>query len=245
MRKRYVDSRGFTLIEIVIVIVVICIIATVMMRQMNETIETARYEQTKREMQQIVRAMVGNPDTYTSGTRVDFGYVGDVGALPPNLDALVTRPGGYATWNGPYLTGSFESQGHKRDAWGVLYTYTDTLLRSTGSGGNIDKLIAASNAVLTSNTISGYISDANREAPRGTYADSVVVSLVHPDGLAALAVAATTPNGDGHFTLSGIPIGNHTLKVVFTPESDTMTYQITVLPGKDVNLEIVFPADLW
>ena len=71
-------------------------------------------------MEMLARAIVGNPSLTQNGARSDFGYVGDVGAFPPNLQALYQSPGGYATWDGPYVTTSFavDSTGFKTDAWG-------------------------------------------------------------------------------------------------------------------------------
>ena len=100
---RETSRRGFTLVEVVIVIILLGIIAAVAVGRLTTSLETARVEQTKAEMQALARAIVGNPDVYSRGARTDFGYVGDIGALPFSLDNLVTNPG-YASWNGPYLT---------------------------------------------------------------------------------------------------------------------------------------------
>jgi len=159
------DKRGFTLIELVIVIILVGILATIATRKMSVSIETAQYEQTKKELDQLARAIVGNPEVFVNGARADFGYVGDVGALPPNLDALVQNPGGYATWDGPYMATGFESDGFKKDAWDVNYVYTDTLIRSTGSGSNIDKLFANSSADLLNNVVEGVVVDAGNAMP--------------------------------------------------------------------------------
>ena len=101
--------------------------------------ETARIEATKTQLDAIARAILGNPLIYSNGTRSDFGYVGDIGSLPPDLDALAFNPG-YSTWNGPYIKGAFESGDYQKDGWNTVILYSDTLLRSTGSGSNIDKI---------------------------------------------------------------------------------------------------------
>lgn len=123
---------GFTLIEVVITIIILGILSGVAVRQLSSTVATAQYEQTKLEMEALSQAIVGNPLAYSAGTRVDFGYVGDVGALPPNLDALVQNPGGYATWKGPYISRGKTDTDFKLDGWGVAYQLQDSLIRSTG-----------------------------------------------------------------------------------------------------------------
>jgi general secretion pathway protein G len=239
------NIRGFTLIELIIVIILVGVLATIATRKMSVSIETAQYEQTKKELDQLARAIVGNPEVYVNGARADFGYVGDVGALPPNLDALVQNPGGYATWDGPYMATGFESDGFKKDAWDVNYVYTDTLIRSTGSGSNIDKLFANSSADLLNNVVEGVVVDAGSTIPGADYKDSLVIRLFYPDGSGGTTTALTNPNAKGNFSFSNVPIGAHTLSVIYLPDTDTVSYALSFNPGRVVKLSVVFPADLW
>jgi prepilin-type N-terminal cleavage/methylation domain-containing protein len=126
-------QAGFTLIEMVVVIVIMGILASVAIKQVVTSVDTAKYDQTEQELDQLAFAIRGNPSAYGQGTRTDFGYVGDVGAFPPNLDALVQNPGGYSTWKGPYIDRGIGSTDFKTDGWGTTYTLTDTLIRSSGS----------------------------------------------------------------------------------------------------------------
>lgn len=254
--KKLLTMSGFTLTELVIVIVIIGIIGTVALREMLASIDDARFEQTRSELDQLAFAIVGNPALHTSGARSDFGYVGDVGALPPDLNALVANPGGFSTWDGPYIIagagpGDNPSLGsHLSDAWNVAYTYpvvtgSGVAIRSSGSAVDIDRVIAPAASDLLSNTVSGFITDANRQPPGPVYRDSVAVLLTYPDGAGSMTTAGVMPSADGSFGFSGIPVGNHTLRIVYVPSADTTAYSVCVTPGSEVKLDVAAPMDLW
>ena len=244
MRHVIQNSYGFTLIEIVLVVIILGIIATIATMNFSTTVDTMKQEATLTEMDAIAKAIAGNPQIVSDGARTDFGYVGDVGALPANLDVLVNNPG-YATWHGPYLESGFSTDDFKRDGWNAYYTITDTVIRSTGSGVSIDKVFAPSKAALLSNIVAGYISDANGNYPTATFSDSIVIQMTCPDGLGSMITTTTSPDIRGYFTFSNTPIGNHTVKVIYIPDHDTASYSIAVYPGHNTDLQITFPADLW
>jgi len=238
------SQDGFTLIELVMVIIIISILAGIGTMKMMSYIETSKYEATRSELRELSLAIAGNAAIDADGARTDFGYVGDIGALPPDLDALAADPG-YATWDGPYIGGNFESDDFKRDAWNAVYIYTDTLLRSVGSGINIDRVFAATTASLLDNTISGYILDANLNMPGNIYDDSLIIDLLYPNGAGSMTTASINPDVNGGFLFTGIPVGNHLLQVIYIPDSDTVEYPISVTPGSGTYIDIIFPADLW
>lgn len=238
------NNDGFTLIELVLVIIIIGILAGVATMKMTSSIETSKFEATRSELNQLATAIVGNITPEAKGARTDFGYVGDIGALPPNLDALAVNPG-YATWNGPYIHDNNGSDDYKKDAWGVEYIYVNTMLRSLGSGANIDKVFSASSVDLLNNTVFGYLLDADINMPGTQYKDSLEINLMFPDGAGNITMTSINPDANGNFIFTGIPIGNHTLQVIYIPDSDTATYAISVLPGRTSRLEITFMADLW
>jgi len=244
MIKNLFNHNGFTLIELVMVIAIIGIISAVATVQMMPSLETARIEATKSEMQALAYAIVGNPDVYSDGARSDFGYVGDIGALPPNLDALTVNPG-FATWDGPYIKSDMNSDDFKKDGWDVAYTYIDTLLRSTGSGTNIDKVFSSQTSALVSNSVSGYIIDADDKMPGPIYRDSLLIRLIFPNGSGGINTTTINPGANGDFSFTGIPVGNHSLQAIYIPDSDTVTFNICVLPATDCKIAIHFPADLW
>ncbi len=243
--KRLNNKRGFTLIELVIVVLILGVLATVATRQMLGTIEDARFSQTEKEMEQLALAITGNPALYSDGTRTDFGFVGDVGTLPPDLNALVANTGGWATWDGPYIDAGSGPSGHLSDAWGVAYTFTGSLIRSTGSGTTLEKIVIEDSAELTANTVAGFVTDADRQAPAPPYDDSVQIQLLYPDGAGGITVVTTLPFNDGSFSFSGVPLGNHTLRTIYLPDADTTRINVTVLPGRVTRLDISLTADLW
>ncbi len=238
------SQSGFTMIELIMVIIIIGIMAGVATMKMSNTIETSRYEATRAELIELTRSIVGNAAIDAGGARSDFGYVGDIGALPSSLNDLAVNPG-LATWDGPYISGNIESGDFGRDAWNANYLYMDTLLRSVGSGMNIDRVFASKSADLLNNSVSGYLLDADINMPGNTYDDSLIISLIYPDGSGGLATSSINPNADGSFRFSGIPIGNHLMRVVYIPDSDTVEYELCVNPGSGTYIDVVFPADLW
>jgi len=157
----------------------------------------------------------------------------------------VQNPGGYATWDGPYMATGYESDGFKKDAWDVNYVYTDTLIRSTGSGSNIDKLFANSSADLLTNVVEGIVVDAGSAMPGAVYKDSLGIRLFYPDGSGGTTTALTNPDAKGNFSFSNVPIGAPRLTLIYLPDSDTVSYNVSINPGSVVKLSIVFPADLW
>ncbi|MEE8149065.1 MAG: prepilin-type N-terminal cleavage/methylation domain-containing protein [candidate division Zixibacteria bacterium] len=236
------SNSGFTLIELIIIIIIIGIVSAVAMVNMSSSFDTARHEHTKAELDALAFAIVGNPALYTNGARSDFGYVGDIGNLPPDLTALVSNPGGYATWDGPYIE---SGAGYNQDGWGTNYLYSGTTIRSTGSGANIDKMVAASSLSLLSNTVTGYIVDASSTMPGAVYKDSLALRLTFPDGSGAMTTAVTTVDRKGNFSFSGIPIGNHRLTAVYLPDNDSTTISVSITPASVTKIDIVFPHDLW
>lgn len=245
MSGQKMNINGFTLIELVIVIVVIGILASLAVRSGFESAEDAKFESTLHEMESIGRAIVGDPDLYNSGKRTSFGYVGDVGALPSSLDDLVSGPGGFASWNGPYLTAA-GTDDHKLDAWGQLYNYSGGVtLISSGSGSNITKSFGSAVADFTNNTVRGTILDAQNIPPGPVYKDSVIVTIRYPDGAGGTTSLSAFPDNSGAYSFAGLPIGNHTLSAVYVPANDTVTRIISVPPKSIVTANTKFGVALW
>jgi prepilin-type N-terminal cleavage/methylation domain-containing protein len=242
------NNRGYSMIELVLVIVIIGILATVAMQSLGRSAENRRFDLTVEEMDRIVRAIAGDERLVSSGYRTDFGYIGDVGALPPDLDALVANPGGYSTWKGPYLSGDFveNSDDHKTDAWNAPYSYGGGVtVASTGGGSSITKRFASRVADLVSNTVTGFVRDA-RGTPPGDSASNVTVTLFYPDGGGSITSSSTSPSRSGEFAFTGIvPMGLRRLRAVVSGVDDTTSKYVVVNPGSITLTELRFPSDIW
>jgi prepilin-type N-terminal cleavage/methylation domain-containing protein len=242
-------QNGYTLIEIVIVIIIIGILAAVAMKSMGGSINVSRTEETMAEMQQLAWAIAGNPNLISGGARTDFGYIGDIGALPPDWDALVTNPG-YATWDGPYIQDEFSGGGgdyeFKLDAWGTQYTPpTGNTFSSTGGPSILTRKIANSTADLLNNNVTVSIVDLDGTPPDVVYRDSVKVLVTYPDGSGGTTTVTAYPASDGLARFNSIPIGIHTLRMIYIPANDTIRRQVVVNPGQDYYADLQHFEDIW
>lgn len=134
-------NDGFTLVEIVIVIVVLGIIASIAIAAIGDFIDESRIAATKSEMQEIKKAIVGDPQIAAGGKHISRGFLGDCGFVPERLQDLITRPDSVPAynkfeqtgWNGPYVD-SADGE-YLTDAWGSAYVY-DPVARSLVSNGS-------------------------------------------------------------------------------------------------------------
>jgi general secretion pathway protein G len=107
LRRR--RSRGFTLMEVLLVVAILIILAGLATVAITRTYGGARKNAAKLDINTLSQTM----DAY---------YL-DIGSYPPTLEGLVTLPDGLANpakWNGPYL-----QKGLPVDPWGNQYQYTN------------------------------------------------------------------------------------------------------------------------
>lgn len=145
MNSKVSESRGFTLIELIIIIVVLGIISTVAVAKYSDFLNESKVQSAKTEMAELKKAIVGNPSAVAGGRYSDVGFEGDVGHPPAALVDLVRKPDTVAEynaiarlgWHGPYIDSS--GGDYLKDAWGVNYVYSAATrsITSTGSGTNI------------------------------------------------------------------------------------------------------------
>ena len=98
-------SRGFTILEIVIVFILLAGIMAFIGPKIFEQMGRAKSSEAKIRIQQLV----GQIELYRL----------EVGKYPENLQALVRQPAGVDKWGGPYA-----KDADLKDAWGNDYRYT-------------------------------------------------------------------------------------------------------------------------
>jgi type II secretory pathway pseudopilin PulG len=244
---RAARTKGISLIEVTIIIITVGILASLAMRSLTSILKDSKTVETEREMDMLAKAIAGDPSimAVAGGVRSDFGYVGDVGALPDDLEDLVTSPG-YGTWNGPYLPPDFnrETDDYKKDAWGTDYSYSGgVIITSTGSGSDIVKRFAENVSDLLANEVTGIIRDANDSLASADYTADLDIIIIYPNGTGGLDTVTCHPADTGWFTFTSIPIGKHLLHAVYTPDADTLTRYATVTPRQSSVHPIRFKFD--
>ena len=142
-----VNDKGFTLIELIVVLILLSILAAVAAPRFLDLINPSKENVTKYRLEELKKAIVGNPDVVAAGTYSARGFRGDVGSFPVALTDLVSQ-GGYPVWNrytrkgwnGPYVDASAGQ--YLIDARNNNFTYqpacTPVRIISNGANGVLD-----------------------------------------------------------------------------------------------------------
>jgi len=208
-----IDRRGFTLMELLVVLLIIGVLSTVAIRTIDATRNRVLFDETTAEMKDLIEAVVGDEDLMAEGRRVDFGFYGDMGRLPEDLQELVENTTSSPNWRGPYFRRELagDSLGHLYDAWGNRYTYdANTGVITTVGDGKFPMTMRVADTLthLDANTISGSVSDADGNPPGGTG-----VNVFLREANDSLRIASTDEGG--HYEFDSVRIGLHRVTAVY------------------------------
>jgi general secretion pathway protein G len=107
LKSRALPESGFTLLELLVVMVIIGLLAGF--------VAPRYFAQVGKSQVKVARAQVDALDKALDTFRLD---VGRYPTTEEGLQALVVRPNGEQSWNGPYL-----KKGVPADPWGRPYLY--------------------------------------------------------------------------------------------------------------------------
>ncbi len=231
------NESGFSLVAILILLVSLAIAVSVALESITPALQESRRVETEATMHEIGHAIVGDYALGGSMVGADFGYVGDVGAMPASLSSLLVNPGGYSTWSGPYLRDEFTEATNKSitDSWGTAISYTGgTEISSSGSGSAITYSLAKSTADLLTCGFSGTVEGANGVAP-GSSSGNLVAIVTYPDGIGGIKQDTATVSSAGSFSFASVlPIGIHAILVKDLVASDSVTSFVRLLPRSSI-----------
>ena len=130
---RATHESGWTLIEMIVILILVGIVAAVAVPRYVDLRTQAGINTTQEKLQNIRRAIVGDPGAISGGKYSAQGFWSDRGVLPTTLTDLVVQ-GGQPTydkytrrgWNGPYTDTQMVGAKYQAfvDAWNQDITYT-------------------------------------------------------------------------------------------------------------------------
>jgi len=237
-------NRGFTLMELLVVLLIIGILSTVALRTIDATRDRSLFDQTTKEMGQLIHAITGNPDLTFDGRRVDFGFYGDMGRLPQNLKELVRNETNDSNWHGPSIRPMMggDTVSFMYDGWGNEYAYNQgTGTISTIGNGKFPMTVRVADSLvqLYNSSVSGTVSDVDNNPP-GINASQMYLRMEYASGRLA---SVKTPDAGGFYEFSlergdTVPIGTHKLNAILG--GDTITRWVTVAPRSQTVLDFRF-----
>lgn len=212
-------TSGFSLVELLVVIALVAVTAGALAPLTVRQMTSARRERALDQMRQIVRGLAGDA---ASG---QFGYVGDMGALPASLTdlnsgagkpayALVASDGVGYGWGGPYAPGVREFT----DPWSTPYGYSSAQAQVTSAGpdrtlGSADDLVHPPSPLATTGSLSvsviGIPSGGGPPEPLDSTRAEVWVASSTAGSRGEMRLS-----GAGPFTGSNLHLGHHAVRVV-------------------------------
>lgn len=134
-----ITNAGFSLLEVIVAIAIVSLMAGALAPLAVQQLDSARRAATLRHLEGVARGLIGEPEIGS------FGYIGDMGGLPPTLPDLNDPTGkpaylvdandgigyGYA---GPYAPNAAPAGAAFLDAWGTPYQYAPGAAQVTSAG---------------------------------------------------------------------------------------------------------------
>ena len=257
-----IGCSGFTMMEMIIVLSIIGILASLGLKAFDNVILNMKFESTIQEMEELKKAMVGDPQAIQNDVRASFGYFGDMGSLPSSsLTDLITKGGQVALqvnttldmvygWNGPYLRTTFtqDANGNLTDGFGNAYVYS--AMKTLSADG--DSVYA---------TITSYGDDGSPKGG-GTAADIIIelfksdlygsvygniydvndfgmdnatVTIYYLDGSGGLASSSEVTSNDGFYYFPRIPFGLNSVRIA--PLGGIETHAHRAVVSSTVNVQ--------
>ena len=228
--------KGFTLLEAVATLTIVSAVLVGMVSVAGKVLNKRQVDLTTDTMNELRRALTGNPVIIVNEARTAFGYLGDMGNMPTNLQDLWVKgsqPGFTfnstkktgAGWQGPYLElRAVEfATALGLDAWGNAFSYsttsaTDTTFGATviakliglgpdaASGGNDDLTINFFKAE-TQSRVQGFVRDSNGDGVGG-----VNVTVNYPQN-GVLTTSSALADDTGYYAVTDIPFGNRSVTI--------------------------------
>ncbi|MBI3076007.1 MAG: type II secretion system protein GspG, partial [Deltaproteobacteria bacterium] len=225
-----------TLLEVVLGLAIFSILVGMLAPALFSVRQSAREREAVNRLEQFKRGIVGDPRIVTREARTAFGFFGDMGNFPANLDDLWMKNGFPAFsfnstlkagsgWAGPYVDPGISEflDTLKKDPWGSDYQYTvaDGSSAATGepikakivslgpdrqAGTSDDLTVEVFTRDLLSKAV-GYVRDAN-----GNLMAGATVTINYPlNGAMTTQTVQTSTNGFYEFNI--IPFGNRSIKI--------------------------------
>jgi len=212
---------GFTLVEILIAVALVSLLAGALAPLAARQLQAGRRQATRERMDTLVRAMVGDERSDT------FGYLGEMGGLPPTLADLNDPAGkpaytvdpndgvGYG-YNGPYAPSASAPTDPVVDAWGLAYQYDPARAQIVSSGpdrilGNADDLTRPANPVPTTGNVVVTVMGLPRSGGPAEQLDASRASVVVAFSRNGVRNERML-TGAGPFVANGLHLGLHGLR---------------------------------
>jgi prepilin-type N-terminal cleavage/methylation domain-containing protein len=229
-------SPAFSLIELVAVVAIIGILGGTITPLVFQNLTNKRGRITEAKLVEFKKSIAGNPFVVDKEVRASFGYVGDMGNMPGQLEDLYIRGAqpayAYNTalktgagWRGPYLDPAIleDLATINLDGYGQEFSYSTTVftdpqigasvvgqITSLGPGraaGEGDDLNIEVFLSEVFSEVTGFVKDME-----GNRVPGATVRMNYPiNGTLMQAVSVTDSNG--FFSFSSIPYGNRSISL--------------------------------